>query len=104
MTPAPSWNDGVSFHALAERELEDTALYYERECPGLGAAFVAEIERCVAAIAPHPSIGSPVQAGIRRRLLRRFPYALLYRARDGPVRILAVMNLRRRPAYWIGRA
>ena len=31
MTPAPGWNDGVRFHTLAERELEDTALYYERE-------------------------------------------------------------------------
>ena len=104
MTPGPAWDDGVSFHTLAERELEDTARYYERECPGLGAAFVAEVERCVEAIALHPSIGARVQAGIRRRFLRRFPYALLYRARDGHVRILAVMNLRRRPAYWIGRA
>ena len=93
----------VSFHTLAECELEDTALYYERECPGLGAAFVADVERCVAAITLHPDIGSPVRAGIRRRLLRRFPDALLCRARDGPVRILAVMSLRRRPAYWIGR-
>jgi len=93
-----------AFHTLAERELEDTALYYERECPGLGAAFVAEVERCAAAIALHPSAGSPGQAGIRRRLLRRFPYALLYRAGAGPVRILAVMNLRMRPAYWVSRA
>ena len=104
MTPAPGWNDDISFHTLAARELEDTALYYERESPGLGAAFVAEVERCVEAIALHPSIGARVQAGIRRRFLRRFPYALLYRAGDGHVRILAVMNLRRRPAYWIGRA
>ena len=104
MTSAPAWNDRVSFHALAERELEDTALYYERERPGLGAAFVAEVERCITAIALHPAIGAPVHADIRRRLLRRFPYALLYRARDGAVHILAVMNLRRRPAYWITRA
>jgi hypothetical protein len=39
---------------------------------------------------------------VRRRLLR-FPYALLYKSKPSGIRILAVMNLRRRPAYWIGR-
>jgi hypothetical protein len=31
----------VSFHPLAERELNDAAQYYERESVGLGAAFLA---------------------------------------------------------------
>jgi hypothetical protein len=36
--------------------------------------------------------------------LRRFPYAVLYSVRGETVRILAVMNLKRRPTYWIGRS
>jgi hypothetical protein len=31
----------LSFHQLAERELNDAAQYYDREQPGLGAAFIA---------------------------------------------------------------
>lgn len=40
---------------------------------------------------------------IRRRLLRRFPYALLYKVKADAVCILAVMNLKRRPTYWVDR-
>ena len=32
-----------------------------------------------------------------------FPYALLYTVKPDGIRILAVMNLKRRPAYWVGR-
>ncbi len=32
-----------------------------------------------------------------------FPYALLYKIKPSGIRILAVMNLKRRPTYWVGR-
>ena len=93
----------ASFHDLAKVELNEAAHYYERESPGLGTAFVAEVERCTAAILEHPQASPVVRGTIRRRLLRRFPYGLLYRVRPEHVRILAVMNLKRRPGYWVGR-
>ena len=94
----------VSFNPLAERELHDAAQYYEFESPGLGAAFLAEIERSCSGINEYPE-GAPVVLGsIRRRLLRRFPYALLYSVHGNTLRILAVMNLKRRPTYWVGRS
>ena len=93
----------ASFHDLAKGELNEAARYYEQRSPGLGTAFVAEVERCTAAIVEHPEMSPIVTGTIRRRLLQRFPYGLLYRVRPEHVRILAVMNLKRRPAYWIGR-
>jgi hypothetical protein len=36
------------FHGLAEQEFNDAADYYERESPGLGIAFVLEVEHCAA--------------------------------------------------------
>ena len=93
----------ASFHDLAKVELNEAAQYYERDSPGLGAAFVTEVERCTAAILEHPEASPIVTGAIRRRLLRRFPYGLLYRVRPAQVRILAVMNLKRRPGYWVGR-
>ena len=93
----------LAFHELAERELNDAVQYYERERPGLGAEFIDEVERCAEFITLHPAAGPPVRNGVRRRFLQRFPYALLYRMTGDTIRILAVMNLRRRPAYWVGR-
>lgn len=93
----------VSFHTLAERELNEAALYYESESAGLGAAFLAEAERAGDRILRHPETAPRLQGSIRRIFLNRFPYALLYRLDGNTVRILAVMNLRRRPTYWVGR-
>ena len=93
----------ASFHDLANVELNEAAQYYERDSPGLGAAFLAEAERCTAAILELPEASPIVTDTIRRRLLRRFPYGLLCRVMPEQVRILAVMNLKRRPGYWIDR-
>lgn len=91
----------VSFNPLAERELNDAAQYYELESAGLGASFLAEAEHTCGRIIAHPEAAPVVLGTIRRRLLRRFPYALLYRLQGDTVRILAVMNLKRRPHYWL---
>lgn len=94
----------VTFNELAERELNEAAQYYESEQPGLGAAFLTDVRECAQAVVEHPLAGPVVLHAIRRRLCQRFPYALLYTLAGDEVRILAVMNLRRRPGYWVGRA
>lgn len=94
----------LSFNPIARQELNDAAQYYELESPGLGAAFLAQVERCCASIAEHPESGRSVLGPVRRRLIARFPYAVLYTLRPGVVRIVAIMNLKRRPSYWVGRA
>ncbi len=91
------------FHQLAERELHDATRYYELESPRLGRSFLNEIERCLRAIVEHPEAGRILLGSVRRRLLWRFPYALLYKITPDSIRILAVMNLKRRPTYWVGR-
>jgi plasmid stabilization system protein ParE len=93
----------ISFNPLAERELNDAAQYYELESTGLGIAFLAEVEYSCQRISEHPEAAPVARGEIRRRLLRRFPYALLYAVGPRSVRILAVMNLKRHPTYWIGR-
>ena len=93
----------VVFHRLAERELEDSAQYYNLECYGLGISFLEEVERCLHAISEHPEVGQEIRKDIRRLVLRKFPFSLLYSVAGGQVRILAVMHNRRRPMYWAGR-
>ena len=93
----------ISFNPLAERELKDAAQYYEAESPGLGDAFLGEVNHSCNVIAEYPEAAPLLLGSVRRRLLRRFPYALLYSVRPEAIRILAVMNLKRRPTYWIGR-
>jgi plasmid stabilization system protein ParE len=92
------------FHQLAEHELNEAARYYDLEGPGLGAAFLEEVDRCLHSIQAHPEAGAILRGEVRRRLLHRFAYALPYKIKPSSIRILAVMNLKRRPTYWVGRA
>ena len=91
------------FHRLAERELNEAAQYYDLERSGLGSSFLREVDRCLRSLEKHPEAGMILRGSVRRRLVRRFPYALLYTVRQDSIRILAVMNLKRRPTYWVGR-
>jgi plasmid stabilization system protein ParE len=93
----------LEFHWLADRELNEAAQYYELESPGLGSSFLKEVDRCLRSIEEHPEAGPVLRGSVRRRLLRRFPYALLYKIKPSSIRILAVMNLKRRPTYWASR-
>ena len=95
--------DRPEFHRLAEYELNEAAQYYDLEDPGLGAAFLDEVDRCLQSIQAAPEAGAILRGTVRRRLLRRFPYAVLYRITPSGIRVLAVMNLRRPPTYWVGR-
>lgn len=94
---------GVSFHRLAERELTEGALYYDSESPGLGAAFLSEVQRCIEMILDFPEAAAVLATPVRRQLISRFPYAVLYSIKPKEIRVLAVMNLKQRPMYWVGR-
>jgi len=88
----------------ARAELREAARFYDDRAAELGDEFVAEVERAFRVIAERPAAGSPVLGGRRRVLLRRFPYAVVYRELPaGGIRVLAVGHLRRRPGYWRGR-
>lgn len=87
----------------AEEEMVAAAQYYEHQSVGLGTEFLTEVEHTIAAISAHPNAAPVVKGGIRRRLLTRFPFGVLYVATTDEVIIVAVMHLRRRPGYWEGR-
>lgn len=80
------------------------AAFYGSDSATLAVDFLAAVEIAAQRIAEHPEAGSPMRTGRRRMLIRRFPYAVVYRVLDTRrVRIIAVMHLRRRPGYWRDR-
>jgi plasmid stabilization system protein ParE len=88
------------FLALAEEEMREAAEYYERQTRGLGHEFLADVQRTVDRIVENPQLGQIVRPNIRRRLMPRFPFGILYRIDPQEIVIIAVMHLRRRPGYW----
>lgn len=93
----------IEFLAIAHDELGDAYRYYNRQRAGLGGEFVAEIRASAKRLARYPE-ASPLQEGeIRKYLLPRFPYKLLYAIRGEKIVVIAVAHQHRDPDYWVDR-
>lgn len=85
----------------AEAEARDAFLWYLARNARAADQFQAAVEECLDLILDEPMSFPEVDGGVRRRLvLRRFPYAVLYRVVSDEVQVVAVAHLRRRPGYW----
>lgn len=93
----------VIFLPEAEQEMLEAAIYYQSEAPGLGIDYLSEVERAVKSIEKSPDTWPILEGELRRRLIRRFPFGILYRIEPDEIVIVAVAHLRRRPGYWRGR-
>lgn len=87
----------------AEQEMLDAAQYYELQADGLGNVFLDKLDSAINDISLSPESWQVVHNNIRRRLVYRFPYTLLYRVDDNEIVIIAIMHLHRHPLYWINR-
>ena len=88
------------FVSPAEREMVQAAQYYNSKVPNLGAEFLHEVKKAVMRLEADPDAAQKVRGEVRRRLIRRFPFGVLYRIDPDEIVILAVMHLSRRPDYW----
>lgn len=93
----------VYLHPEAEWELREAVEYYEDIEPGLGYDLSVEVYSAIQRAVAHPRAWPILDGEIRRALVRRFPYGVLYSEEEGALLILAVMNLHREPGYWKGR-
>ncbi len=93
----------VLFHELAAKELLDARDYYDDLVFGLGKKFVIEIERCFKIIKANPLAYPIIRENIRKAVVIKFPYSILYRVEKKTVYVLAVMHQKRKPKYWAER-
>ena len=94
---------GIIFLPPAEEEMLEAARFYESRVRGLGKEFLAEVRHAAEKITEHPEAATLNRGKVRRRLVKRFPFGILYVNDPEEIVIVAVMHLRRRPGYWRGR-
>ena len=92
----------------ANREIAEAAEWYEARQVGLSDRFLEEIDNALALIRRHPAAflllpDLPSDLQVRRALLNRFPYCLIFLELPSEIRIIAVSHLKRRPGYWLSR-
>jgi toxin ParE1/3/4 len=90
----------VRFHADAEAEMQNAAIYYESQQRDLGRRFLASIQDAVNRIVLNPQLYPFVEGDVRRCFTRTFPFGVLFRESSETIQVIAVMHLHREPDYW----
>jgi plasmid stabilization system protein ParE len=93
----------IRFLAVARQELDDAVDWYESQSPGLGYEFLDELDRVVRRIKSYPDSCQELTSGLRRALVNRFPYGVIYGRDADAIVIVAVAHLHREPRYWADR-
>jgi toxin ParE1/3/4 len=91
----------------AAAEAAEAAAWYESHRAGLGRDFREDFRLGLDVLREGLVPGSPWPGlddrGVKRILLKRFPFSLVFVAAGAGVIVLAVAHHRRRPAYWRSR-
>jgi len=93
------------FHPEADAELIDAASYYGERSLTVGIEFLQVIDAAIAWITELP-LAAPAWPGrpsVRRRIVGKFPYAIVYVVEPAAIRIIAVEHAKRRPGSWLHR-
>ena len=98
----------LQFHPQAENELRSVARWYETRRAGLGFEFLATVEAGMARIESNPQSFPRLETwrddgDVRRLVLPRFPYVIVFELADEIINVWSVGHSRRKPGYWKSR-
>ena len=90
----------INVRPAALDEMERAWSWYEEQRPGLGDEFRACVDAALAAVARDPRAYPRVEGELRRALVRRFPYVVMYLEEPDRVEVIAVFHGARDPREW----
>ncbi|NBX02951.1 MAG: type II toxin-antitoxin system RelE/ParE family toxin [Alphaproteobacteria bacterium] len=87
----------------AEADLLDAKLWYEKADPALSDDFKHRVAGALSKITDNPLAFPLITDRLRRALIGRFPYHILYFLESNHVYVIGVLNQRRNPTHWQSR-
>jgi len=84
-----------SFHPEAESEFHEAIEYYEESELGLGYDFSIEVLATIQNIINYPTAWPVIEEDVRRCLVKRFPYGVVYSIEQGEIFICANYQIMR---------
>jgi len=87
------------FHPKVEEDLDAIVAHYGALDPALPGRFRAHVMEQVERIEMFPESGAIFFESYRRALLKRFPHMAVYLVEDKRLELLAVVDVRRDPAW-----
>lgn len=93
----------LCYHQYVQNDVNLALSRYDEISPKLADAFWDELQKHFKTISENPQAAHFETMPYRRVNLKRFPYAILYRAFDDHVKIVVVKHVRRRSDYGLKR-
>ncbi|PUE65580.1 type II toxin-antitoxin system RelE/ParE family toxin [Arcobacter caeni] len=87
------------FHPEAQIELNASIDYYEECKTNLGLEFASEVYQTIQRILTFPKAWQILDSDIRRYLIKKFPFGIIYYQRNNEIIILSVIQLNRKLNY-----
>ncbi|MGE3639620.1 MAG: type II toxin-antitoxin system RelE/ParE family toxin [Pirellulales bacterium] len=92
----------------AKLEAAEAAAWYDDRRRGLGDEFLAEVADAFDHIRHDPQMSTRLEAysgthNVRRYVLKRFPYLIVYACLAEETLVVAIAHVRRKPLYWLER-
>jgi toxin ParE1/3/4 len=84
----------------AELDLLETRDWYDRQRFGLGDDFMFAVDACFAQIECAPEAFVFSHERVRRALLKKFPYAVLFRVSEDEILIVGCLHTSRDRTSW----
>jgi len=84
----------------AENDLISAARWYEKKLKGLGESYLLSVDSTIQAIMQNPELFPIIINGIRRALIRKFPFSVFYLIDKERINIIAVFHTSRDPNNW----
>ncbi len=93
----------VEFLSVAQTELDQAFEWYETQQKDLGLQLLNEFDAAMRRIINYPESYVLIETDVRRCLVKRFPYGILYGIDTDKIIVIALAHLHRKPDYWMDR-
>ena len=84
----------------AELDLIEAIRWYDTRDEELGDDLLRRVYQCIASLEKNPRLYPTVYRQMRRALVRRFPYQILYEVESKQIIIYAIFHSARDPEVW----
>ena len=93
----------IKYLKIAREEFHSAIKYYESQQTNLGRKFQSDVENSISRIKEFPKAYVSIKDDVRRCLLHKFNYSILYAIKHNHILIIAIAHQHRKPNYWIDR-
>jgi plasmid stabilization system protein ParE len=91
---------GLRFRPEARLDIREARAWYEEKASGLGSEFARAVDGAATGILRFPKAFPTVHGQVRKAVLRRFPYSLLFIVESDDIVVLGCFHHRRDPRTW----